>query len=100
MLVEAPAGCAAGADLGQAGGGTAQTAVRSAANSAGSLVLAISSAYAAGVDDRAGRGMRPVPLAGRQALIACRSLSSLLIWILRGLACSATGMRTVSTPEL
>jgi hypothetical protein len=39
-------------------------------------------------------------LCGRQALIACLSPSSWLIWILRGLACSATGMRTVSTPEL
>lgn len=33
-----------------------------------------------------------------QALMACRSSALLLIAILRGLACSATGMSRVNTP--
>ena len=33
-----------------------------------------------------------------QALMACWSLLSLLMEILRGLACSATGIRNLSTP--
>ena len=37
--------------------------------------------------------------AAGQALIACRSAPLLLIAILRGLACSATGIFSVSTPE-
>ena len=34
-----------------------------------------------------------------QALMACRSSPLLVIEILRGLACSATGILNVSTPE-
>jgi hypothetical protein len=43
-------------------------------------------------------GLRHHDHRGRQALMACWSLLSLLMVILRGLACSATGILNVSTP--